>query len=745
MSARNENFNTGGTGAALFAEGLAQSSKPKNNQQNLGDDYVPPVGLPGWKQPSFDDDDTVPPNPVLSEGIGAKFIFIKNELSVAKAFYFCFFGAFGSLFPLMAVYFKGVGMDPAQCGFLIGVRPIIEYLATPFWHRMSDRFQAGKVLLLMSIVSWILFTLPIGFLHPPVVSCKHGKNDTRILLIEPRYMEKTKREAIDFSLDFSGGDYNDAQLPHGVEGPASMPHGASARRKRSEDNIVIEQVETTVVLEDKWAPGYIDTRDLGTSPQVIHFDDQMTNYRKKKEWISPSFSNEVFERSGVEKVFFLVLLLVIIGEFFASPATALADSAVITSLGDNQDKYGSQRMFGSMGWGVTMFVMGIVLDYSTIFPSAKCDLSAGERNYNVCFYMFSLMMFVALLVATQIPFRYTLLRKEDDISLNTVKINNVDTRRVPDKTREEKLKDQAKRIKVFAKELQGMPEFAAVFKAFSNIRLMMFMLVAWVMGIGIGLIFTFLFWHLQDYGGHPTLFGIASVINHVSEMGAYFYSFKIINQYGHVKVLIAGLAGNVVRFIYISYITYPWMVLPFEFLQGITHAAVWAACCSFISHNTDEALRPSAQGVLQGIHHGFGRFCGAVFGGMFIKAYGTSVVFRVYGVICGVVLVLFTIFNFYNITEGKFSTELGEDIDPRNVMGGEHLAPHGVPSSGYKPRPRSRRPSEEEEATPFSDVNQQQQNPFLEPNQQPGGAADDGNYYGRRYAQEGYSSSGLGY
>jgi len=64
----------------------------------------------------------------------------------------------------------------------------------------------------------------------------------------------------------------------------------------------------------------------------------------------------------------------------------------------------------------------------------------------------------------------------------------------------------------------------------------MFMLVAWVMGIGIGLIFTFLFWHLQDYGGHPTLFGIASVINHVSEMGAYFYSFKIISQYGHVKV-----------------------------------------------------------------------------------------------------------------------------------------------------------------------------------------------------------------
>ena len=94
------------------------------------------------------------------------------------------------------------------------------------------------------------------------------------------------------------------------------------------------------------------------------------------------------------------------------------------------------------------------------------------------------------------------------------------------------------------------------------------MLTAWVMGIGIGLIFTFLFWHLQDYGGHPTIFGIASVINHISEMGAYFYSFKIISQYGHVKVLMVGLLGNVIRFIYISFITWPWLVLPFEFLQG---------------------------------------------------------------------------------------------------------------------------------------------------------------------------------
>ena len=69
----------------------------------------------------------------------------------------------------------------------------LEYLATVFWQGIFDRclsplvfhsrcqchwvfhvplllrFQAGKVLMLLAITSWVAFTLPIGFIHPPVV------------------------------------------------------------------------------------------------------------------------------------------------------------------------------------------------------------------------------------------------------------------------------------------------------------------------------------------------------------------------------------------------------------------------------------------------------------------------------------------------------------------------------------------------------------------------------------------------
>ena len=76
-------------------------------------------------------------------------------------------------------------------------------------------------------------------------------------------------------------------------------------------------------------------------------------------------------------------------------------------LGDEEaDKYSSQRMFGSIGWGVTMFVMGMVLDHSRVFQEAKCQTNEGQRNYNVCFFVFTVLMFIALLVGFMIPFKY---------------------------------------------------------------------------------------------------------------------------------------------------------------------------------------------------------------------------------------------------------------------------------------------------------------------------------------------------
>ena len=211
-SMANENFNVGGTGGALFSDNAAAAARaaaggPPRPRAGAaapvaGEDYKAPQGLPDWKQPEYDDDDAVDPSMVRDTGaktVGPAFMSkffpdaVSQSLALGKAFYLTFFAAFGSLFPLMAVYFKQLGMDASQCGFLIGVRPIVEYLATPLWSKMSDRFQKGKVMLIIAVTSWIVFTMPVGFVRPPVVSCKYW-NGTQYLLKLPNYVDRRKRD-----------------------------------------------------------------------------------------------------------------------------------------------------------------------------------------------------------------------------------------------------------------------------------------------------------------------------------------------------------------------------------------------------------------------------------------------------------------------------------------------------------------------------------------------------------------------
>lgn len=63
-------------------------------------------------------------------------------------------------------------------------------------------------------------------------------------------------------------------------------------------------------------------------------------------------------------------------------------------------------MFGSLGWGLAMFFVGIALDHSTVFPDHPCGPDIKEKNYTICFTIFSILMGAALLTATQIKFKY---------------------------------------------------------------------------------------------------------------------------------------------------------------------------------------------------------------------------------------------------------------------------------------------------------------------------------------------------
>jgi MFS family permease len=89
----------------------------------------------------------------------------------------------------------------------------------------------------------------------------------------------------------------------------------------------------------------------------------------------------------------------------------------------------------------------------------------------------------------------------------------------------------------------------------------------------------------------------------MSELMAYFFVHQIVTKFGHIKIFYAGLLGNAIRFVYVSLLNEPYWILPFEFIQGITHALVWATATSYFAQSVEEELRATAQGILQGFNN----------------------------------------------------------------------------------------------------------------------------------------------
>lgn len=700
---------------------------------------------------------------------------INQTLLIPKAFYFFFFAAFGSLFPLMAIYFKQMAMSPVQVGILFGLKPFIEFLSVPFWANFSERWKKGKLILIGSIVCWIVFTLAIGFIKPPVHSCLMH-NDTHIFLEKSKtamingpvaneiirggqnVVYKRSLDQIYPSVHFNSENSfdNSNQIKYKLVNITKIIKIRKTKTTRSTNYQTNTSGSTTTTVSttktsktttekankdvkikenfEKLSTYSINNHLENTKTMQKTYTDNLSNQNKKVvekihyfdpepldssktrskiiymndstlRLVKPSLQTSiVYHKSDVHKVFLVFLIFILAGEFFSAPAITLVDTCTLQYLGPSRsDLYGRQRMFGSLGWALAMFSVGLLLDNSKVFTDHPCGKAGpDERNYTVCFAIYSVLMGCALIIATQFRFNYG----EEEIPLKAMahsikkKVNNVRSDQFKqfdrkkfvnesddDDFNESKNVNAESRHEKSLNELDGNSKLKKLFETCKTWKLVSFLFVIWFMGIGVGLAFTFLFWHLQDLGGSPSLYGIASVINHMSELMAYFFVHQIVRKYGHVKIFYAGLLGNAIRFVYVSILTEPYWILPFELIQGITHALVWATATSYFAQAVPEELRSSAQGILQGIHFGLGRGCGALIGGIFVTSFGSKATFAIYGILCFISMFAYIAINNYllntvakqNISFNQNELVNEDHFDNPNTIYNPNFDPNQIP------------------------------------------------------------------
>ena len=305
---------------------------------------------------------------------------INPHLLIFKTFYFFFYAAFGSLFPLIAVYFKQIGMNPSQCGALIGFRPFVEFFSAPFWGNVADKRRIWKQVLLFSISCWIAFTLGLAFVKPPPYACL-TYNSTNIILVPPYSKEAMAIEpgkpyratmeekplntsadvtsrvrrgspartsdvtAVQSKIDARGGKSDEIEAITSDRRSAAMStdnrlrHSSHRNRRSSKSNDVTEKDAQDMELE---AEGTLDLsgkrnsndnnlendirsiHDLLPYPKILIYGKsplpldhrRIANVDEKevRGLVSPPFSAVVYKASTVQKMFWLILFLMMLGE-----------------------------------------------------------------------------------------------------------------------------------------------------------------------------------------------------------------------------------------------------------------------------------------------------------------------------------------------------------------------------------------------------------------------------------------------
>ena len=235
-------------------------------------------------------------------------------------------------------------------------------------------------MLLGSLAAWIVFNVPIGFIRPPPTSCL-VHNSSGFFIESPKGIFGPSNKITKRSISSSPLDYDEDELTESwlnlneLDSTYKMPPWQQQQVKDMQNDesmdIAIDSGRMMRIRRHTPSSPMKPTHTVGISPYTLEF---AVNYKPgvQDNWVSPTFSYTIFQLNDIRKVFFLFLLLIIIGEFFCCPSMTLADTAVLNLLGkENADQYGRQRMFASVGWGLTMFFVCLTLDHSLPVHSAS--------------------------------------------------------------------------------------------------------------------------------------------------------------------------------------------------------------------------------------------------------------------------------------------------------------------------------------------------------------------------------------
>ncbi|XP_052076345.1 major facilitator superfamily domain-containing protein 6-A-like [Mytilus californianus] len=613
-----------------------------------------------------------------------------------KGFYFFTLAAVGALLPFMALYMKKIGMTKSQTGITYGLMSFVGFLVRLLFGAVAGKFQKHKlILVLCCILTGLCFNLMILI---PSKHTEHTKVTTEIMCSQGdsflrdcyhvnksinmeacpisfhTYVTKAKEiiseksfvTKVVNSISSNNVPYIISTMPNeqNVATKSKLSCSLKCNYKISPElpqkvcftnatgtydiaycysvNLNVEKWESHISFKIPDL-GYLLNKEVISNR--IKTDDQICRtfvlkdvvYKGQEYWqmlcsdvtkfvcdlecshVDTCTHKVAEDLSQTSFWFYFVLLL--LGNILFAPIMSLKDAILNESFGaEKRHKWGKQRLWGTVGFAMFAIVSTLSID----------ALSKTSMNsFSVAFFLFS-----ALNLAT--AFISCVMKISHNLACDQLPKGTISLLREP--------------------------------------RTAVFLLVVFYFGFLTGAIETFLYWFLEEELGNKLKIipGLCSLIACSAEIPLLYVSGFFIKKIGHINCLYVVFIAYAARFIIYSFLTNAWSVLPVEMLHGITFGIMWATATSYCSILTPPGMSGTIQGLLSGIHFGFGKGVGSVMTGQLYSQIGIRWTFRVYGISSFVLLILYGLVNIfvfkeYGCPEGP--VEKNEEVELK--IGGE--------------------------------------------------------------------------
>lgn len=276
-----------------------------------------------------------------------------------------------------------------------------------------------------------------------------------------------------------------------------------------------------------------------------------------------------------------LFVIVILFAFFGAPIISLMDNTVLQILHGQKNKYGQQRLWGAVGWGMAGPLVGFLSE------------SVGQQWI---FYSYLVLMACAWMVATRMPISQTSIRPQ------------------------------------FWRDIRRL---------MANRQWTIFLVSILIGSMHLSIVNTYLFLHLNALGASETLMGFSLTIATLSEIPVWFFSDKMLRRWQPKGMLIFSLLACAVQAFGYAYMPTPWLILLLQLLHGPSFSAMWAAGVAYAADSAPEGTQATAQGIFGGVAMGMKSVLGTIIGGILYDNTGANSTFRFGGVLAVIGLIIF--------------------------------------------------------------------------------------------------------